>query len=258
MNEESPEDGVRVEVDGRVVIVTLDRGPVNAVDQLMYRALRDVFAGVGTSGAEGRVCILRGAGPHFCAGNDIHEFVGMTPLNASVRMRAVREAFAAILECPLPVIAAVHGSALGTGLAIAACCDIVVASEDAVFGTPEVGVGVLGGARHLARLVPEQVMRRMYFTGEPASAEELSRYGGVSAVVPRERLDDEARRLAESIARHSPHVLRAAKEALNRTEHMPLKQAYEEEQQLTVRVASHADSIRSRQAVADGQTLVFE
>ena len=258
MSEHSPDDGVRVETDGLIVTVTMERGPVNAVDQGMYRALRTVFGEMGTSGAEGRVCILRGAGRHFCAGNDLDEFVAMTGDNASIRMRAVREAFAAILECPLPVIAAVQGAALGTGVAIAACCDVIVASEDAVFGTPEIGVGVLGGARHLARLVPEQVMRRMYFTAEPASAGELLRYGAVSAVVPRDRLDAEARRLAESIARHSQHVLRAAKEALNRTEGMPLKLAYEEEQQLTVRAVSHPDSIRARQAVAERRPVVFD
>ncbi|MBF0673376.1 MAG: enoyl-CoA hydratase/isomerase family protein [Salinibacterium sp.] len=246
MNDTRP---VRTTIEGDVVVVTLGRPPVNAVDVPMYRMLRDAFDGLGAAYPDAEVCILEAEGPHFCAGNDLHEFATMDATNAASRMRVVREAFAAIHECPIPVIAAVQGSALGTGVAIAASCDIIVASEDARFGTPEVQVGVLGGARHLARLVPEQVMRRMYFTADAMPAAELARFGGVSEVVPRELLGMHARGLAARIARHGTHALRWAKESLNRTEFLPLRQAYEEEQQLTVRSASHPESMAARRAL---------
>lgn len=258
MTETTSPEPVGVHREGAVVIVTMNRPPVNAIDSGMYAALRETFSTIGEQHSEAKVCILRASGPHFCAGNDLAEFGTMTASNAASRMRLVRETFAAIYECTIPVIAAVRGAALGTGIALAACCDIVVASDDARFGTPEVQVGVLGGARHLARLVPEQVMRRMYFTGLPVGAHELQRYGGVSAVVPADQLMDAALQIAGQIIPHSTTALRSAKEALNRTEFMPLKQAYEEEQQLTVRTASHPHSVEARQALLEGRPPRFD
>ena len=142
-----------------IVRVTLSRPPVNAVSQAMYAEIRDVFAMLDVLFPTAKVVVLRGAGKHFCAGNDLHEFVAMTSTTAPHRMRLVRDAFAAIYDCPVPTIAAVHGSVLGTGVALASCCDVIVAASDARFGTPEVSVGVMGGGRHLARLVPEARMR---------------------------------------------------------------------------------------------------
>ena len=93
-------------------------------------------------------------------------------------MWQVREAFFAIADCSVPVVGAIHGAALGTGVAIAASCDFVVAAEDARFGLPELTVGVMGGARHLARMAPQPLVRRMFFTGEPLSAKEFADAGG--------------------------------------------------------------------------------
>jgi enoyl-CoA hydratase len=231
--------------------VELNRPPVNAVDQAMYAELREVFGRFHELLPTARVLVLSGRGRHFCAGNDLHEFGEMTERNASSRMRSVREAFAAIYECPIPTIAAVHGSALGTGTAIAACCDLIVCADSAMLGTPEVGVGVMGGARHLARIVPEHVMRQMYFTGDPVPARDIVGYGGITAVVPDDRLLVEAFRLAGRIARHSGAVLRQAKDSLNRTEFMELRAGYEAEQQATVRLAGHRDSVEARRALLD-------
>src|SRR5262249_34444754 len=106
--------------EGPLVIVSLDRPPVNAVDRAMYAEIRDTFNGLRQAFPDGRVVVLEGRGRHFCAGNDLADFETMTAANAPGRMQGVREAFWAIRDCPLPVVAAVHGSALGTGLAIAA------------------------------------------------------------------------------------------------------------------------------------------
>ena len=103
-----------------------------------------------------------------------------------------RGAFAAIYDCPVPVIGAVRGAALGTGLAIAASCDVVVAGESARFGTPEVSVGVMGGARHLARLIPQPIVRAMYFTADPWPASDLVQFGSVLRVVPASSSSSEA------------------------------------------------------------------
>ena len=240
-----------VAVRDRIATVTLDRPPANAVNQAMYAEIRDVFSTVDDRLPDVSVIVVAAAGKHFCAGNDLDEFLTMAPENAASRMRAVREAFAAIQECPVPTVAAVHGAALGTGMVIAACCDVVVCAESAFFGAPEVGVGVMGGAAHLARLVPHGVARLMYLTAEPRSAAELVPYGGIAEVVPDAELEAAARRVASRIARHSGVVLRHAKEALNAIEFMELKAGYELEQRLTVRLTGSTDARAALEAVRD-------
>lgn len=239
------------EVMPGVVHVELNRPPVNAVNQVLYGEIGETFSRFHELLPAVRVLVLSGRGKHFSAGNDLHEFGEMTERNVSSRMRLVREAFATIYECPIPTIAAVRGSALGTGTAIAACCDLVVCADSAMLGTPEVGVGVMGGGRHLARIVPEHVMRLMYFTGDPVPARDLMGYGGIAAVVPDDRLLDEAFTLAGRIARHSGAVLRHAKDSLNRTEFMELRAGYEAEQQVTVRLVGHPDSVEARRALLE-------
>src|SRR5690606_35897704 len=152
--------------------------------------------------------------------NDLREFQTMTPENAGERMRKVREAFFAIYDSPLPLIAAVGGTAVGTGLAIAASCDLIVAADDARLGLPEVGVGVMGGAKHPSRLLPRSLVRLLHYTADPLPAEEFVRHGGVLTVVPREKLLEEAYSVAVRIARHSPVALRFAKRSLNTVEYL--------------------------------------
>lgn len=227
---------------GSVLLVRLARTPVNAVNDAMYQEIRALFSSVDRIAPEVNAVVLTGTGKHFCGGNDLDEFLTMDSANARVRMFHVREAFFAIQDCAVPVIGAVHGAALGTGLAIAASCDIVVASTDARFGLPEITVGVMGGARHLARLVPQPMVRRMFFTGEPVSAAELYRVGGIDQVVERDALEETALALAAKIARHSPTALRVAKTALNAVETMDLKPGYEHEQSWTGWLSDHPDS----------------
>lgn len=228
--------------DDGVATVWLDREPVNATDQHLYREIREFFGHLHDYLPSARVVVLAGRGKHFCAGNDLAEFRTMDPDNAPERLQLAREAFWAIYDSPLPVIAAVHGVAVGSGLAIAASCDLVVAAEGARFATPEVNVGVLGGAKHLSRLVPQGVVRQMHYTGDLYPAEKLLPYGGIVEIVPPERLLDAARELARSIARHSPVTLRLAKRSLNGIEYMDLKSGYEFEQGLTRELSGHEDS----------------
>ena len=234
---------------GAIAVVAFNRPPVNAVDTEMCHEIRNLFSRLDEFLPRVRVVVLRGEGSHFCAGHDFQEFASMTPQNAPGRQRLVRETFAAVYECPVPVIAAVHGVAVGTGVALAACCDTIVCAESARLGVPEVGVGVMGGGRHIRRLVPEHVMRTLYFTAESASARDLLPYGGIHAVVPDEELLDAALALAERMAVHSRAVLRHAKESLNTIEFMDLKSGYEAEQRITTRLSAHPDSQEARRAV---------
>ena len=233
---------LRWSVEDRVATVWLDRPPVNAVNQAMYRELRELFGDVSQMGEDVRAIVLAARGRHFCAGNDLNEFRTLSPENSPARMREVRAAFFAIQDAPLPVIGAVHGTAVGTGLAIAASCDFIVAAAGARLGVTEIRVGVMGAAKHLSRLVPEPVVRSMFFSGEPLPVEDLVGYGAVIAVVDPDELLPEALRRARQIAAHSPAAIRFAKRALNRIEFMELKPAYEYEQSLTGELSGHPDS----------------
>jgi enoyl-CoA hydratase len=234
---------LRWELQGSGILdVTLDRPPVNAVSVAMYLEIQRLFADIDQVGADVRVVVLSGAGRHFCGGNDLDDFETMDPANARERMFHVREAFFAVRECAVPVIGAVAGAAIGTGLALAASCDFLVASDDARFGLPELSVGVMGGAKHLARLAPEPVVRWMYFTGTRVTGEQLRSLGGVISVVPRADLVAEAHRLAGQIAAWSPTAVRMSKEGLNDIEFLDTRRGYELEQGLTTRMSGHPDS----------------
>ena len=141
-------DFTRFEIDladDGVATVTMTRPPVNAVDLAMYREIWSLFVDIDQIGKGVRAVVLTGAGKHFCAGNDLDDFASMDSDNVRERMYHVREAFFAIQDCAVPVVGAVAGAALGTGLCLAAACDFVLASPDAVFGLPELSVGVHGG-----------------------------------------------------------------------------------------------------------------
>lgn len=242
--------------DAGVAEVRLARPPVNAVHREMYIELADFFRGIAFMPAI-RAIVLSGEGAHFCGGNDLDEFATMTPENGSERMWRVREAFFAIAECEVPVIGAVHGVALGTGLAIAASCDFVVAAEDARFGLPELTVGVMGGARHLTRIAPQPLVRRMFFTGEHLTATALAAAGGCIFVCPAKELMETAFKHARRIAQMSPTAVRVGKAVLDRIEWMDLRGGYEFEQAATVRMSGFADSKETLAAFRERRAAEF-
>jgi enoyl-CoA hydratase len=246
-----------VERDGDVAVVTLRRPPVNAVTQPMYGEIRELFGRADEYLAEVSVVILIGQGRHFCAGNDLSEFETLTPENAPGRMKLAREAFWAIYDCPVPTIAAVRGAALGTGLAIAASCDLIVCSETARLGVPEVGVGVMGAAKHLSRLLPQQLVRLLYYTADPLTGAEMVRHGAVSEVVGDDELEAAAQHLASRLTRHSRVALRHAKESLNTIEFMDLKSGYEFEQRLTARLSGHHDAKEAVHALKEHRAPAY-
>lgn len=248
---------VTLQPDG-VVEVKMNRPPVNAVDRDLYIEIAELFRNIDQVGDGVRVVVLSGGGRHFCGGNDLDEFATMTPENGTERMWRVREAFFAIAECAVPVIGAVHGVALGTGLAIAASCDFVAAASDARFGLPELTVGVMGGARHLARIAPEPLVRRMFFTGEFLSASELKEAGGCLVVCEPGELMGRALHFARRIASLSPTAVRVGKEVLDRIEWMDLRSGYEYEQNATVRMSGFPDSKEALAAFREKRSAVYQ
>ena len=158
----------------------------------------------------------------------------------------VRDSFDAIYECGVPVIAAVGGPAIGAGLALAACCDLIVASTKATFALTEINVGVLGGVRHTQRMVGPYLAKRMFLTGEAATAEEVHARGAIESVVDPDQLLPAARAPATTIASKSPIAIRLIKESANRVEDLPLQVGYRTEQDYTTRVRRFADSDEAR------------
>ncbi len=221
-----------VDADG-IAEVVMDNPPVNALTVAGWFELADVVRRLGHD-PEVRVVVLRAEGRGFNAGVDIKEMQAQEGYEALIGAnRGCFAAFAAVYDCEVPVIAAVHGFCLGGGVGLAGSADIVIASSDATFGLPEVDRGALGAATHLSRLVPQQRMRTMVYTAEPATAEELHRYGSVHAVVDREKLPAAARELAAVIASKHPTVIRAAKQSLNGIDPVDIKRSYRFEQGFT-------------------------
>jgi enoyl-CoA hydratase len=219
--------------DSGVAEVVVDHPPVNALPVAGWYELASTVRSLGDDTAV-RVVVLRAEGRGFNAGVDIKEMQATSGFDALIGAnRGCFEAFAAVYECKVPVIAAVHGFCLGGGIGLVGNADIIVASDDATFGLPEVDRGALGAATHLARLVPQHKMRAMVYTATTATAAELHAFGSVLQVVPRDELRDTALALATGIAEKSPTVIRAAKESLNGIDLWDVKRSYRFEQGFT-------------------------
>lgn len=225
---------IRSEVgDDGIRVVTMDAPPVNA---LTVQGWFDVATALDEAGTdpETKVVILRAEGKGFNAGVDIKEMQNTTGFDALLGAnKGCFAAFKAVYECAVPVIAAVNGFCVGGGVGLVGNADVVVASEDAFFGVPEVNQGALGAATHMARLVPQHMMRTLYFTARTIPAKDLVAFGSVLEVVPREELLESAMRVARDIAAKDTRVIRAAKEALNGIDPIDVNKSYRWEQGFT-------------------------
>jgi enoyl-CoA hydratase len=233
-----------------VAEITMDNPPVNALPVQGWFDLADALTAQGRDPAV-RAVVLRAEGRGFNAGVDIKELQRAS--HSEQRFAAIvgvnqgcAAAFAAVYDCPVPVIAAVQGFCLGGGIGLVGNADIIVASEDATFGLPEVDRGALGAATHLSRLVPQHRMRAMMYTSATATAAELHAYGSVLRVVPREELRAAAHAVAQEIAAKNPTVIRAAKASLNGIDPWDVKRSYRFEQGFTyeLNLSGVADKVR--------------
>ena len=229
----------------------MDCPPVNALRVSEWFGLADAVTALGRD-SRVRVVVLRAEGRGFNAGVDIKEMQQSEGFDALIGAnRGCFAAFAAVYECAVPVIAAVHGFCLGGGIGLVGNADVIVASDDAFFGLPEVDRGALGAATHLSRLVPQHKMRAMVYTSETATAQELHAYGSVLKVTSRDDLVDEATRLAAAIAAKSPTVIRAAKESLNGIDLWDVKRSYRYEQGFTFELNLSGVADEHRDAFVD-------
>ena len=247
--------GFTTTVTDGIAEIVIERPPVNALNDAGWHALADELTRVGQL-PEAHVIVLRGEGRGFCAGVDIKELDREPQRIVSVNAGNYRS-FEAVHRCPVPVIVAVHGFVLGGGIGLAGAADIVVASDCATFGVPEVDRGAMGGGAHLQRLFPVQKVRMMYFTGEPITAAEGYRLGAIERVVPREQLRDTALAIARSIAAKSPAMIRLAKESLNGIEDGNLEAKYRWEQGFPLQAYMSPDSAETRRAFVEKRDAQF-
>ena len=220
---------VKFEKRGRVAWITLNRPDVlNAVNLAMRDELWMALLAV-RDDPDVRAMVVTGAGDRaFSAGADITEF-GTAPSYIEARQaRHDRDLWGLMLSIPKPMIAAIHGFALGAGCEMSLCCDIRVAAEDAVIGLPETALGYIpsaGGTQTLPRHVPAGIALGMILTAEPIRAARALAIGLVQRVVPRERLLAQASEIAEALAERPPAAMAAAKRAVYDGLDLPLAEA---------------------------------
>jgi enoyl-CoA hydratase len=238
--------------------VVMDNPPVNALTVAGWFELADVLSRVGADSAT-RVVVLRAEGRGFNAGVDIKEMQATEGYDALIGAnKGCFAAFAAVYDCPVPVIAAVNGFCVGGGIGLVGNADVIIAASDATFGLPEVDRGALGAATHLSRLVPQHKMRAMVYTSATATADELHHFGSVLQVVPPAELRDAALTVAAQIAAKSPVVIRAAKESLNGIDLWDVKRSYRFEQGFTFELNLSGVADEARDAfVATGENADF-
>ena len=245
---------VRTELTGNgVAEIIMNNPPVNAMPVAGWFEIAGQVTDAGRN-PEARAVILRAEGRGFNAGVDIKEMQRTEGFTALLGVnRGCFEAFKAIYECPVPVIAAVHGFCLGGGIGLVGNSDVIVAADDATFGLPEVERGALGAATHLSRLVPQHKMRAMVYTAATATAAELHQFGSVHAVVPRDQLREAALEFAGQIAAKDPLVIRRAKESLNGIDLWDVNRSYRFEQGFTFELNLAGAGDRARDTFVAGE-----
>ena len=220
----------------KIAYVTLNRPQVlNAYNVRMRDELYQVLEAI-KDDPEIVVAILKGAGEKaFCAGADLSEFLTAPSPTIARQVRWERDIWGLFLSLPQPLIAALHGYVLGSGIEMALCCDIRIASENAQFGLPEVGLGIIpaaGATQTLPRTVGRANALEMLFTGRRIGADEAYEIGLVNRVVPKDKLLSTVEDMARKIASFDPMAIRYAKQAVVRGLDLPLAEGLELERRL--------------------------
>ena len=240
------------EKKGNIAIALIDRP--KALNALNSEVLNDLNTLVDTVNAdpEIRVLILTGSGEKsFVAGADIGEMSNLTKEEGEAFGKKGNDVFRKIETLPIPVIAAVNGYALGGGCELSMACDIRIASDTAVFGQPETGLGItpgFGGTQRLARLIGPGMAKQLIYSARNIKADEALRIGLVNAVYPAEELMPAAEKLAETIAKNAPIAVRACKKAINEGLEQPMDEAIVLEEKLFGSCFETADQKEGMQA----------
>ena len=209
---------VTYEQDGFVGVVTINRPKaLNALNSEVLKEIEATFDAIDLDAT--RAVVLTGAGDKsFVAGADIGEMSTLTKAEGEAFGKTGNDVFRKIETFPIPVIAAVNGFALGGGCEISMSCDIRICSENAIFGQPEVGLGItpgFGGTQRLARIVGPGKAKQLIYTARNIKAAEAYRIGLVNEVYPLEELMPQAKKMAKGIAKNAPIAVRACKKAIN-------------------------------------------
>ncbi|MEA2524784.1 MAG: enoyl-CoA hydratase [Thermomicrobiales bacterium] len=252
---------VDVEREGSVAIVTMNRPEaLNAFNSDQLNAMLDTFRSLRTD-RDVRCVVLTGAGERaFAAGADIKEMVDKSPEDGLAFGRLGHAAVNAIEGLPQPVIAAVNGFAIGGGSEVALACDIRLASENAVFAQPEVGLGIppgWGATQRLTRLVGPGIAAELILTGRRVKANEALRIGLVNAVYPLDQLLPEAIKLAQLIATNSPRAVMGAKRLMQLAFNGQIASGLETEVRLFGESFGTADQREGMGAFVEKRTPVF-
>lgn len=220
---------VLLEKKGHVAVATIHRPEVlNALSDAVLAELEETLSAIAKD-ADIRALVVTGAGEKsFVAGADIEGLVHLKKAQGEECSKRGNKIFRQLEELPIPTIAAVNGYALGGGCELAMSCDIRLCADNAIFGLPEVGLGITpgyGGTQRLARLIGMGMAKQLVFTAKPIQAEEALRVGLVNAVYPQEELLGAAEKMAERITRNAPIAVRAAKVAMNGGIQLPIDEA---------------------------------
>jgi enoyl-CoA hydratase len=256
-----PMDYVTINFDDNVATLTIDRQEkLNALDPQVVEEIGQALLELEAEGP--RAIVVTGAGERaFIAGADIGAMSVMSPLEAK-RFSEIGHAALALLDrSPIPTIAAVNGFALGGGCEVALACDIRIAAENATFGFPEVGLGILpgmGGTQRLPRLVGPALAKELIFTGRRISAEEAREIGLVNRVVAEGEALDAARELAAGISDNGPLAVRHAKAAANRSLDVDLISGLEYEADQFALLFATEDAREGMTAFSDKRKPKFE
>ena len=218
------------EIAPHIVEVAFNRPHVrNAIDTATMIALRDFFAPLEFTPGALRCIILTGVGDKaFSAGGDLKERDGMSDADWRLQHAIAEEGAKAIVDCPVPVIAAVNGAAFGGGCELALCCDFIIAARHARFALPEVTRGIMpggGGTQNLPRAIGERRAKQLILTGAAFTAEEALAWGMVNEICDGEALMLRVRAIAQVIADNAPIAVRQAKRSIHYGEQMDLRSA---------------------------------
>jgi enoyl-CoA hydratase/carnithine racemase len=206
--------------DDRVGVVTMNRPETrNAMNTRMMEDLRDCFSAFYIDPDTAACLVLTGEGSGFCSGADLKERKGMTDIAWRRQHAVVEQMVRAMLDCPIPVIAAVNGAAYGGGMEIALVCDFIYAAKSARFALTEVTLGIMPGAagtQNLPRAVGVRRAKEIVLTGAPFTADEAHAWGMVNKVCADDELMSEATAVARRIAANAPISVRQAKKSLDK------------------------------------------
>ena len=234
---------------GRYDIV-IEQPPVNAFS---IGLLRDLTAAVRSLPEQARVVVMRSQGRGFCGGGDVKEVQSLPGFEGILgHGRYSLEVGVAIEQCPVPVIAAVHGYCIGIGVLVAGVCDIIVAAEGTRFVLAEADNGAASGVIQALGLLPDKRMRAAMFTCEPFTAEDMHRYGSVYALTSADDLVTTAHELAGTIAAKRRAVVRALKQSMNLSANRDLVTKYRAELSYTYELNMTGDASAARATFVEG------